>query len=222
MTLPGQLCITMELAVNDLSAHIAAKQNKCLSLDCIQSIATQALLALEYLHGKNITHRDLKPSNILVTKWDQVTDTLKIKLADFGLASKASRPRTLLGTEGYTAPEVEHGQTGEDGKLAYPYTTAVDIWAMGKILRNLVRGSRYKHVGGKGRKSQATAAFCLITQMMESKPEKRPTAMQCLQSPWLWQEGHFSKPVARKRKASPDATNHRAKGPGLGTKPTFD
>lgn len=52
MTLPGQLCITMELAVNDLSAHIAAKQNKCLSLDCIQSIATQALLALDYLHGK--------------------------------------------------------------------------------------------------------------------------------------------------------------------------
>ncbi len=198
----GQLCITMELAVNDLSAHINAKQNKRLSLDCIQSIARQALSGLDYLHGNDVTHRDLKLSNILVTKWDQITDTLKIKLADFGLASKESEPRTKCGTMGFRAPEVENGELRKDGKLVYASTTAVDIWAMGKILHILTRG--------KGRRAQA-----LITQMMELNPEKRPTAAQCFQSPWLRLEEPVSQPIARKRKASHDLTNHRAKGPGL-------
>lgn len=126
----------MELAVNDLSAHIKAKQNG-LTPHCIRPIARQALSGLDYLHSKNVTHRDLKPNNILGTKWDQITDTLKIKLADFGLSSMDSEPRTGCGTASYRAPEVENGQVGEDGKLAYPYTMAVDIWAMGKYCSNL-------------------------------------------------------------------------------------
>lgn len=212
----GFLCITMELAVNDLSAHIKAKQNGRLTLHCIRSLARQALSGLSYLHSKNVTHRDLKPSNILVTKWDQITDTLEIKLADFGLSSMDSEPRTNCGTTGYRAPEVEDGEVGEDGKLAYPYTMAVDIWAMGKILLELVANCDM-NVGGKGRRSQAIApALRLITQMMESNPDKRPTAALCLQSEWLEQEEPMSKLVARKRKASHEATNPRAKRPGLG------
>lgn len=139
---PGQLYITMELAVNDLSAHIEAKQYKCLSLDCIRSIARQALSGLDYLHGKTVTHRDIKPSNILVTKWDQITDTLEIKLGDFGLSSKESEPRTVCGTEGYFPPEIEYGKTGANGKLVYAHTTAVDICSMGKILRKTSKRAR--------------------------------------------------------------------------------
>ena len=216
MILPGQLCITMELALNDLSAHIKAKENGCLTLHSIRSIALQALSGLEYLHGKNVTHRDLKPSNILVTKWDQITDTFEIKLADFGLSSKESEPRTRCGTQGFRAPEVEYGKIGKDGKLSYAYTTAVDIWAMGKLLHNLL--GDWKQLGGKGRRSQAIApALRLITQMMDPKPDNRPTAAQCLQSHWLRQKEPVSKPLARKRKASPhDDSNHRAKGAGMG------
>lgn len=50
----------MELAVNDLEAHIQAKRRQRLNFRCIRSIAQQALSALPYLHEKNVTYRDLK------------------------------------------------------------------------------------------------------------------------------------------------------------------
>ena len=39
------------------------------------------LEGLAYIHGKRIIHRDLKPANIFLT------DALKVKIGDFGLAT---------------------------------------------------------------------------------------------------------------------------------------
>jgi serine/threonine protein kinase len=55
-----------------------------LSLEQIQSIMTDLLTAVDVLHGKMIMHRDIKPDNILIDKEG------RLKLADFGLAKKAS------------------------------------------------------------------------------------------------------------------------------------
>lgn len=215
----GQLCIFMELAANDLFAHIEAKREKGLSLECIRSIARQAISGLAYLHSQNVTHRDVKPANILVTNWDQTTDFLTIKLADFGLASHHTWNDTYCGTKSYMAPEIAKEKLDEDGRLTFPYTNAVDIWAMGKVLLTLLDGRKEssRYGGSKGYlKQDELSAAVLISQMMSTQAKYRPTAAECLDSPWLQQEESFSKKVAQKRKASPDPINHRAQGPGPG------
>lgn len=161
----------MKLAVNNLYAYINAKQEKCISLDGICSIATEALLALKYLYGKNITYRDIKPPNILVTKWDQATNHLTIKLCDFGFANQGSRLYTRCGTDNFIAPEVKNAPLEKNGRLTFPYTKVVNIWAMGKVLRNLVRDNltRLQYTD----KKQCANASSLITKMMSWNPTKR-------------------------------------------------
>jgi len=69
----------------------------------------QLLLALKYIHSKKYCHRDLKPANILLS------GDYQLKLADFGYSSclegvgdksKQSVLSTLVGTQGYMAPEI--------------------------------------------------------------------------------------------------------------------
>ena len=49
--------------------------------------ACEIILALEYLHSKNIIYRDLKPENILISEDGH------IRLTDFGLAKKLTLER---------------------------------------------------------------------------------------------------------------------------------
>jgi mitogen-activated protein kinase 15 len=92
----------------------------------------QLLCALHYLHSAGIIHRDLKPTNILINS------DATIKLCDFGLAraiDSHDRPEDLtdyIATRWYRAPECLFG--------ASRYTTAVDMWAAGCLLVELVMG----------------------------------------------------------------------------------
>ncbi len=190
----------MELAANDLLNHRdARKVGKCtpfLSLRCVQSVSRQALEAIQYLHAQGATHRDLKPANILVTEWDPKTDLPTIKLADFGLASLRSEHATFCGTEGWLAPEVERAYTmfkkfveqHDRGVKPQPfhYTNSVDIWALGKILKELlcdIPASRY--VRGKNLAPSREPAMRLVNKMMQEVPGKRSTASECLNDPWI-------------------------------------
>jgi len=91
--------------------------------------AAQLILALEYLHKRNIIYRDLKPENILLT-----SDGF-LKLTDFGLAkgeiSDDNPTNTLCGTPEYLAPEViqRHGH----GK-------PVDFWGLGIFVYEMLTG----------------------------------------------------------------------------------
>ncbi|NP_001131181.1 putative protein kinase superfamily protein isoform X1 [Zea mays] len=86
----------------------------------------QIFQALAYMHQRGYFHRDLKPENLLVSKG-------VIKLADFGLAREVSSlpPYTeYVSTRWYRAPEVLLQSSA--------YDSAVDMWAMGAIMAELL------------------------------------------------------------------------------------
>ena len=62
---------------------------------------TQILVALQYLHKKDIVHCDLKPENVLLTS---ETGMPQAKLCDFGFAriiGEKSFRKSIVGTPAY-------------------------------------------------------------------------------------------------------------------------
>ncbi|GAB5369078.1 hypothetical protein AAMO2058_001374400 [Amorphochlora amoebiformis] len=97
----------------------------------IKCVMLQLLSALDHLHKNFIIHRDLKLANLLITNSGQ------LKIADFGLARifgnplKPYTPRVV--TLWYRAPELLLG--------CKTYHTAVDMWATGCMLGELLRNT---------------------------------------------------------------------------------
>lgn len=93
------------------------------------NIMRQILDGLLYLHSNNILHRDMSLSNLLLTS------DLKVKIADFGLATQLSRPdekhMTMCGTPNYISPEVASRAS---------HGLPADVWGLGCMMYTLLVG----------------------------------------------------------------------------------
>lgn len=112
------ILIRMELlqSLNDYLMHNSFTDEDALSL------AKDLCKALILCQKNDIIHRDIKPDNIFVTKDGD------FKLGDFGIARKLEGAKdglTIVGTDGFMAPEVIRGEA---------YDGRVDIYSLGMVI----------------------------------------------------------------------------------------
>lgn len=90
-------------------------------------VVRQLAHALEFMHAKDIVHRDIKPENILIFN----TETLWIKLMDFGMSKKVGTLVRKVSTGiTYTPPEICDALKGE----RYTVEASADVWAFGVLI----------------------------------------------------------------------------------------
>jgi tRNA A-37 threonylcarbamoyl transferase component Bud32 len=143
-------------------------------------MGADAARGLDFLHQRNTIHRDMKSGNLLVT------DSLRIKICDFGISRHANAANTMtasLGTVPWTAPEMLRGER---------YSKKVDCYSLGVCLWELItRRIPYEGVqsvriitsvinGMRPQIPKATPAGLvkLITLCWHTKPTVRPSAAE--------------------------------------------
>lgn len=109
-----------------------AKEKTTMPRILVQLCTYQACRALAHLHASNVVHRDIKPQNLLVDRGSRYV----LKLCDFGSAARLGQGRSSLVayicSRYYRAPELIFGTQN--------YTTAVDLWSIGCVLAEMIRG----------------------------------------------------------------------------------
>ena len=129
--------LVYDYAEHDLADVIRYHRTNQRPIDvrCVKSIVHQLLQGLAFLHSQWIVHRDIKPANLLIMG-SESGEHGRVKIADFGLARIVQSPIRSLDRDGevvtiwYRAPELLLGSKH--------YTRAVDVWAVGCIMYELL------------------------------------------------------------------------------------
>lgn len=167
--------LVLELAPNGTLQSFLKKKPSLSEFEAAM-IFSQVVDGLQFLHRSNIMHRDISMSNLLLTA------DLRVKIADFGLASQLkqnyeNKHTTLCGTPNYISPEVATRSS---------HGLPTDIWALGCLLYTLLVGRPpFDSNGVKSTLTQvvirdvtfpdhiSTDAQNLIKRMLSKNPEER-------------------------------------------------
>jgi serine/threonine-protein kinase len=149
-----------------------------MSLAKALGVLSQVCLTVDYAHSRHVIHRDLKPENVIIGPFGEVY------VIDWGLAyvapssdlsrTGAVRPRALVGTPGYMAPE-QMGGAEPDART--------DVYALGTMLREVLLS---EPGGPAGPRSEANsrplpAPFdALVAACRSPRPEERPASARLL------------------------------------------
>lgn len=169
--------------------------------------------ALEYLHSVGLVHCDVKGSNILVGEGGA-------KMGDFGSAKWAvsdpisktggQAPSSINGTPAFMSPEVARGE-----EQSFP----ADVWALGCTVIEMATGSSpwpdaddpvsVLYRVGFSEESPAIPGFLselgksFLKKCLKRRPERRWTAAQLLQHPFLEGLSSLGKTVQESKLKSP-------------------
>jgi serine/threonine protein kinase len=179
--------LVMELVEGETLAQ-RLKREGALGVSSTLAIMLPILAAVAQLHAHGIVHRDIKPANILLAG----QGTPEPKLADFGLSrfvdepSSVTEPGVLLGTPGYTPPELM--------QFPYPASEASDQYALGVVLLECLtaRSGRRGDVGrdvatGTDERSECRwdpplpdDVDAILKRAMHHEPERRFASVDAL------------------------------------------
>lgn len=147
-----------------------------------------------------------------------------IKIADFGITKRihgSTDFRTVVGTEGYIAPEVKGIMPKETkGDRSGSYTYAVDIWSVGIVawrmmtrqlafatLQELISYVCFEESPAFKFEGLSNECCEFIKRMLAASPDKRPTSQEALGHPWIRQHdlptrgtksGAFTQPLSQR------------------------
>jgi cyclin-dependent kinase len=129
--LENKIVLVFEYLEEDLKKLLKLNMNKGFEVAKYKSLIYQLLQGIKYVHKLKIIHRDIKSENLLIS------DTNVLKIADFGLARGFGLPiktfRNDVVSLWYRAPDILLGNE--------IYTTSVDLWSIGCIFAEMVRGT---------------------------------------------------------------------------------
>jgi hypothetical protein len=134
-TSDGLIYLAMEFVEGEALTDILARDG-ALPPERAGEIVRQTAEALSVAHDMGIVHRDLKPDNIMLAKFRDGSDCVKV--VDFGIAKaagveaqKVTRTGLVIGTPEYMSPEQIAGD---------PLDGRSDIYSLGLVAFNMLTG----------------------------------------------------------------------------------
>lgn len=165
-------------------------KNGRLSEHHARRIIAEIVLALCWLHERNIVYRDLKPENVVLDGDGHV------RLADFGLAKMLKYEhnfltQTICGTTAYAAPEMLQSK---------PYNVSLDLWCLGVFIYHILSGRTPFNFKGRTMEEMeemqrtrqvryasflSLEAVSLIKGLLQNDPHRRSTLEDVKRHPFF-------------------------------------